>query len=153
MNDKEIKIYGTLVNHTTDNTVAYARQVMDESFNAGEFQNEINMRVKDIRNENGKTYIDSELVATTINADNIIKGDSPVMTAADMSSQQTSSIIRQIAREEVNSVIDGAPAAFDTLKEISTWISQHQLDLAQYYTKSEVDNKVSDVRDDISNVN
>lgn len=84
MNDKEIKIYGTLVNHTTDNTVAYARQVMDESFNAGEFQNEINMRIKNIRNENGKTYVDSELVAPTIIADNIIKGGSPVMTAADV---------------------------------------------------------------------
>lgn len=103
MNDKEIKIYGTLVNHTTDNTVAYARQVMDESFNAGEFQNEINMRIKNIRNENGKTYVDSELVAPTITVDNIIKGGSPV-------------------------------------------------DLTQYYTKSEVDNKISGVRNDIPDV-
>ena len=33
--------------------------------------------------------------------------------------------IREIAAEEVAGVVDGAPAAFDTLKEIATWIASN----------------------------
>lgn len=62
MSNKDIKIYGTLLNHTVDNTIAYAAQILDEGFENGTFQDVINSRVRSMRNEGGKTYIDSDLV-------------------------------------------------------------------------------------------
>lgn len=46
--DKNIKIYGTLVNHTTDRTIAYADQIYDSNFSNGEFQSDINQRIRNI---------------------------------------------------------------------------------------------------------
>lgn len=35
---------------------------------------------------------------------------------------------REIAAEEVNRIVDGAPAAFDTLKEIADYLSDHEVE-------------------------
>lgn len=58
MSNKDIKIYGTLLNHTTDNKIAYARQIYDEQFKGGMFQDAINKRVNAIDYFNGVTTID-----------------------------------------------------------------------------------------------
>lgn len=58
MSNKDIKIYGTLLNHTTDNKIAYARQIYDERFKNGMFQDAINERVNAINYDNGVTIID-----------------------------------------------------------------------------------------------
>lgn len=84
MNQKEIRIYGTLVNNTIDNTIgknepddknqhndalAYAKQLYDDKFgdtpNVNNFQDVINKRIKGItrkvENPNAGTYINENL--------------------------------------------------------------------------------------------
>ena len=60
--DKNIKIYGTLVNHTTDNVIAYAKQILDQEFGDGTMQDVINRRVTALNYANGRTSISSPLI-------------------------------------------------------------------------------------------
>ena len=51
-----------------------------------------------------------------------------------------------VATEKINLVVDGAPEAFDTLKEIATWIENHQ-DVSDIV---EISNKVDNLEDIIN---
>lgn len=63
--DKDIRIYGTLLNYTTDDKIAYAKQVFDEEFEGGTKQSEINKRVRAISTNGTKTVVDSDLQVTS----------------------------------------------------------------------------------------
>lgn len=85
MNTKDIKVYGTLVNHTVDNSIgdgslhndklAVARQLYDDQFGdptpVNNFQDVINKRVKNISAGAGTTTVAGDLVVT---GDIIING-------------------------------------------------------------------------------
>ena len=71
---KDIKVYGTLVNHTVDSSIgdnnhndklAYARQLYDDKFGettkVNNFQDVINKRVKNITSDGNKTFIEGDL--------------------------------------------------------------------------------------------
>ena len=73
--DKNIKIYGTLVNHTTDRTIAYADQIKDLEFDNGTFQNVINRRVKTINNDGNTTTISTPLSVSTITCSDLTTSD------------------------------------------------------------------------------
>lgn len=66
MSNKDIKIYGTLLNYTTDNIIAYANQIYDEDYRNGTMQNIINQNVSAIvrTSPTGRTSIDSDLLIT-----------------------------------------------------------------------------------------
>lgn len=51
--------------------------------------------------------------------------------------------VREIAGQEVAAIIDGAPEAYDTLKEISDWISSHPGDV------SEINSKIADIEKEL----
>lgn len=63
--------------------------------------------------------VHDELDATKASLDDLIDGDS------DMS-------IREIAAAETAKIVNGAPEAYNTLKEISDWIAAHPQDAASY---------------------
>lgn len=85
MNTRDIKVYGTLMNHTVDNTIgdgdlhndklALARQLYDDQFGettkVNNFQDIINKRVKNITSGNGSTTANGDLIVT---GDLIING-------------------------------------------------------------------------------
>lgn len=85
MNTRDIKVYGTLMNHTVDNTIgdgdlhndklALARQLYDDQFGettkVNNFQDIINKRVKNITSGNGSTTVNGDLIVT---GDLIING-------------------------------------------------------------------------------
>lgn len=66
MSNKDIKIYGTLLNYTTDNIIAYANQIYDEDYRNGTMQNIINQNISAIvrTSPTGATSIDSDLLIT-----------------------------------------------------------------------------------------
>ena len=87
--NKDIRIYGTLVNHTVNSALsdnnhndalAYAYQIYDDRFganpNADNFQDAINKRVTAISYSNGVTNIDGNLVVSG----NVISGGSSTPT-------------------------------------------------------------------------
>lgn len=55
----------------------------------------------------------------------------------------TTKSMREVAREEVAAIVDGADASFDTLKEIAEWISTHE-DTADIVS---LQNDVKDLKD------
>lgn len=83
MNEKDIKVYGTLVNHTVDpdtpddgvhnDTLAYAKQLYDDQFGestkVNNYQDIINKRIKGISRKesspNAGTYINDDLYLPT----------------------------------------------------------------------------------------
>ncbi len=85
MNTRDIKVYGTLMNHTVDNTIgdgdlhndklALARQLYDDQFGettkVNNFQDIINKRVKNITSGDGTTTVNGDLIVT---GDLIING-------------------------------------------------------------------------------
>lgn len=73
--DNNIKVYGTLVNHTTDRTIAYADQIKDLEFDNGAFQNVINRRVKTINNDGNTTTISTPLSVSTITCSDLTTSD------------------------------------------------------------------------------
>lgn len=86
--NKDIRIYGTLVNHTVNNAIsdnnhndalAYAYQIYDDRFgatpNSANFQDAINKRVSAISYANGVTTIDGNLA---ISGDIIMDGGSSI---------------------------------------------------------------------------
>ena len=97
--NKNIRIYGTLVNHTVNSALsdnnhndalAYAYQIYDDRFganpNADNFQDAINKRVTAVSYSNGVTTVDGNLVVSG----SIISGGSSVPTTpADDSSLQS----------------------------------------------------------------
>ena len=86
METKDIKVYGTLVNYTVDDSIgdgdlhndklAYARQLYDDQFGettkVNNFQDIINKRIKNIKSRGSKTIIEGDL---EINGDLIINVD------------------------------------------------------------------------------
>lgn len=85
MNTRDIKVYGTLMNHTVDNTIgdgdlhndklALARQLYDDQFGettkVNNFQDIINQRVKNITSDGDSTTVNGDLIVT---GDLIING-------------------------------------------------------------------------------
>lgn len=85
MNTRDIKVYGTLMNHTVDSTIgdgdlhndklALARQLYDDQFGettkVNNFQDIINKRVKNITSGDGTTTVNGDLIVT---GDLIING-------------------------------------------------------------------------------
>lgn len=74
---KDIRVYGTLVNHTLDTSIGdaqhndkivYAKQVYDDKFGdstpVNNFQDIINKRVKNITSGEGTTTVEGDLIVT-----------------------------------------------------------------------------------------
>ena len=106
--NKDIRIYGTLVNHTVNSALsdnnhndalAYAYQIYDDRFganpNADNFQDAINKRVTAISYSNGVTTIDGNLV---VSGSVISSGSSTPATPTDTSDIQA--LIDRIAALE-----------------------------------------------------
>ena len=95
METKDIKVYGTLVNYTVDDSIgdgdlhndklAYARQLYDDQFGettkVNNFQDIINKRIKNIKSRGSKTIIEGDL---EINGDLIINVDGEEVSLKDI---------------------------------------------------------------------
>ena len=80
-----------------------------------------------IRNELVK-QINDEVIRST-NKDS--EFDQTAKTVTVLIGNDENKSVRNIAIEEINKIIDGAPSAFDTLKEISDYIEDHGEDVIQ----------------------
>lgn len=69
------------------------------------------------------TVLDSKLEASDLSD---LEGKVATLVGADADKS-----VRTIAYEEVTKVVDGAPATFDTLKEIADWIESHPDSVAE----------------------
>ena len=95
METKDIKVYGTLVNYTVDDSIgdgdlhndklAYARQLYDDQFGettkVNNFQDIINKRKKKKKSRGSKTIIEGDL---EINGDLIINVDGEEVSLKDI---------------------------------------------------------------------
>lgn len=95
METKDIKVYGTLVNYTVDDSIgdgdlhndklAYARQLYDDQFGettkVNNFQDIINKRIKNVKSRGSKTIIEGDL---EINGDLIINVDGEEVSLKDI---------------------------------------------------------------------
>jgi outer membrane murein-binding lipoprotein Lpp len=115
--NKDIRIYGTLVNHTVNSALsdnnhndalAYAYQIYDDRFganpNAANFQDAINKRVTAISYSNGVTTIDGNLVVSG----NVISSGSSTPTTPTDTSDIQALIDRIAALEQTVAQLSGA---------------------------------------------
>ena len=80
--------------------------------------------------------LDSKLEASDLSA---LEGKVTTLIGVDADKS-----VRTIASEEVAKVIDGAPATFDTLKEIADWIASHPNSVA------EINSRLTSVEENVS---
>ena len=86
-----------------------------------------------------KEEFDAEVKRATDRENEI---DNKVKTLVGITEGDGNKSVRRIAREEVGRVVDGAPEAFDTLKEISKYIEEDQT-VASAMVKAIADNRAS----------
>ena len=98
----------------------------------------INSSIESINSsiEGINTALDSKLEASDLSD---LEGKVATLVGADADKS-----VRTIAFEEVAKVVDGAPATFDTLKEIADWIASHPDSVAELNSRlSSVEGNVS----------
>lgn len=81
-------------------------------------------------------YVDDAVAAATPEGYSGVKADVTKLVGADKGEDgRANKTVREIASEEVAKIVNGAPEAYDTLKEVSDWISTHGTDAATMNTK------------------
>lgn len=71
-------------------------------------------------------YVDDKVAAATPEGYAGVKADVTKLVGTDKGEDgRANKTVREIASEEVAKIVNGAPAAYDTLVEISDWISEH----------------------------
>ncbi len=81
-------------------------------------------------------YVDDKVAAATPEGYAGIKADVTKLVGADKGEDgRANKTVREIASEEVAKIVNGADASFDTLKEVSDWISTHGTDAAAMNTQ------------------
>ena len=91
------------------------------------------------------TALDSKLEASDLSA---LEGKVTTLIGVDADKS-----VRTIAYEEVTKVVDGAPATFDTLKEIADWIESHPNSVAEINSRlSSVEENVSTLSSTVTNL-
>lgn len=98
----------------------------------------INSSIESINSsiEGINTALDSKLEASDLSD---LEGKVATLIGVDADKS-----VRTIAYEEVTKVVDGAPATFDTLKEIADWIESHPDSVA------EINSRLTSVEDSVS---
>lgn len=81
-------------------------------------------------------YVDDKVAAATPEEYAGVKSDVTKLVGADKGEDgRANKTVREIASEEVAKIVNGADASFDTLKEVSDWISTHGTDAATMNTQ------------------
>lgn len=81
-------------------------------------------------------YVDDKVAAATPEGYAGVKADVTKLVGADKGEDgRANKTVREIASEEVAKIVNGAPEAYDTLKEVSEWISTHGTDAATMNTQ------------------
>ena len=81
-------------------------------------------------------YVDDKVAAATPEGYAGVKADVAKLVGADKGEDgRANKTVREIASEEVAKIVNGAPEAYDTLKEVSEWISTHGTDAATMNTQ------------------
>lgn len=81
-------------------------------------------------------YVDDKVAAATPEGYAGVKADVTKLVGADKGEDgRANKTVREIASEEVAKIVNGADASFDTLKEVSDWISTHGTDAAAMNTQ------------------
>lgn len=81
-------------------------------------------------------YVDDKVAAATPEGYAGVKADVTKLVGTDKGEDgRANKTVREIASEEVAKIVNGADASFDTLKEISDWISTHGTDAATMNTQ------------------
>lgn len=81
-------------------------------------------------------YVDDAVAAATPEGYAGVKADVTKLVGTDKGTDgRANKTVREIAAEEVAKIVDGADASFDTLKEVSDWISTHGTDAATMNTQ------------------
>lgn len=81
-------------------------------------------------------YVDDKVAAATPEGYAGVKADVTKLVGVDKGEDgRANKSVREIAAEEVAKIVDGADASFDTLKEVSDWISTHGTDAAAMNTQ------------------
>ena len=81
-------------------------------------------------------YVDDKVAAATPEGYAGVKADVTKLVGADKGEDgRANKTVREIASEEVAKIVNGAPEAYDTLKEVSDWISTHGTDAATMNTQ------------------
>ena len=81
-------------------------------------------------------YVDDAVAAATPEGYAGVKADVTKLVGTDKGTDgRANKTVREIAAEEVAKIVDDADASFDTLKEVSDWISTHGTDAATMNTQ------------------
>lgn len=81
-------------------------------------------------------YVDDKVAAATPEGYAGVKADVTKLVGTDKGEDgRANKTVREIASEEVAKIVNGADESFDTLKEISDWISTHGTDAATMNTQ------------------
>ena len=81
-------------------------------------------------------YVDDKVAAATPDGYAGVKADVTKLVGTDKGEDgRANKTVREIASEEVAKIVNGAPEAYDTLKEVSDWISTHGTDAATMNTQ------------------
>lgn len=81
-------------------------------------------------------YVDDKVAAATPEGYAGVKADVEKLVGTDKGEDgRANKTVREIASEEVAKIVNGAPEAYDTLKEVSDWISTHGTDAATMNTQ------------------
>ena len=81
-------------------------------------------------------YVDDKVAAATPEGYAGVKADVTKLVGTDKGEDgRANKTVREIASEEVAKIVNGAPEAYDTLKEVSDWISTHGTDAATMNTQ------------------
>lgn len=120
----DIKIYGKLVNSTSDGELAGSNQIYDSTI--GEFQSKINSDIKDALGNTSKGLINKVNTLETNLADEIKLARTNEKTNSDaiaiLNGSGEGSVSKAVS-DGIAKVINGADDKFDTLKEIADWIA------------------------------
>lgn len=81
-------------------------------------------------------YVDDKVAAATPEGYAGVKADVTKLVGTDKGEDgRANKTVREIAADEVAKIVNGAPEAYDTLKEVSDWISTHGTDAATMNTQ------------------
>lgn len=103
----------------------------------GDIKTEIGAKAADETAATGiYKYVDDKVAAATPDGYAGVKADVTKLVGTDKGEDgRANKTVREIASEEVAKIVNGAPEAYDTLKEVSDWISTHGTDAATMNTQ------------------
>ena len=104
-----------VINRNTAIGEAIAQEVIDRNAAIATETSNRESAISAVNTELGKVKTTAEA------ADTLSKANSGILTT--LLGEDSDKSIRTIATEEVAKIVDGAPEAFDTLKEVSNWIA------------------------------